>query len=195
MCSRSTAMPILVKMSSPKSETNLTTTRRILGIDPGSRLTGFGVIDFDGAGPSYVASGTIKSMDGAFADRLRQIFESVAGIVDEFRPDIVSVESVFMHKNAGSALKLGHARSAAICATFHHGAEIHEYAPREIKQAVVGSGAATKEQVQHMIVSILRLDGVPAEDAADALAAALCHGNQQRLRDRLGTGNAIAGAR
>ncbi len=195
MYNRSTVTPILVKMFSPKFEIDLTNKRRILGIDPGSRLTGFGVVDFDGDKPLYVASGTVKSMDGAFADRLRQIFESVGSIVDEFRPDIVSIESVFMHKNAGSALKLGQARSAAICATFQHGAEIHEYAPRAIKQAVVGSGAATKEQVQHMVVSILRLDGAPAEDAADALAAALCHGNQRRLHDRLGTGKAIAGAR
>lgn len=170
-------------------------TRRILGIDPGSRLTGFGVIDFHGSKATYVASGTVKSMDGAFADRLRQIFESIGGIVDEFRPDIVAVESVFMHKNAGSALKLGHARSAALCATFAHGAEIYEYAPREIKKAVVGTGAASKEQVQHMIVSILSLDGVPAPDAADALAAALCHGHQQRVHVQLGTGNAIAGVR
>jgi crossover junction endodeoxyribonuclease RuvC len=173
----------------------LTDKRRILGIDPGSRLTGFGVLDFRGDTPSYVASGTVKSMDGAFADRLRQIFESVGGIVQEFEPDIVVIESVFMHKNAGSALKLGHARSAAICATFKHGVEIFEYAPREIKQAVVGTGAATKEQVQHMVMSILSLGGTPAPDAADALAAALCHGNQHRIRAQLGTGNAVAGQR
>jgi len=172
-----------------------TTTRRILGIDPGSRLTGFGVVDFAGDKALYVTSGTIKSTDGAFADRLRQIFESVAKIVDEYQPDIVAIESVFMHKNAGSALKLGHARSAAICATFAHGVEIYEYAPREIKQAVVGTGAASKEQVQHMVVSILTLDGVPGPDAADALAAALCHGHQRRLHEQLGTGKAIAGAR
>jgi len=173
----------------------LTTKRRILGIDPGSRLTGFGVVDFDGDKAIYVASGAVKSIDGAFADRLRQIFDSVGGIVDEFRPDIVAIESVFMHKNAGSALKLGHARSAAICATFAHGVEVHEYAPREIKQAVVGTGAATKEQVQHMVVSILTLDGMPAPDAADALAAALCHGHQRKIHIQLGTGKAIAGAR
>jgi crossover junction endodeoxyribonuclease RuvC len=192
---RFTATLISAKKYWQRSETVLTTTQRILGIDPGSRLTGFGVIDFDGDKAAYVASGTVKSIDGAFADRLRQIFESVGGIVDEFRPDIVAVESVFMHKNAGSALKLGHARSAAICATFAHGVEIFEYAPREIKQAVVGTGAATKEQVQHMVVSILTLDGTPAEDAADALAAALCHGHQRRLQIQLGTGKAIAGAR
>ncbi len=170
------------------------TKRRILGIDPGSRLTGFGVVDFDGGKAVYIASGTVKSVEGAFADRLRQIFDSIGDIVDEFRPDIVSIESVFMHKNAGSALKLGHARSAAICATFKHGTEVFEYAPREIKQAVVGTGAATKEQVQHMVVSILSLDGSPAPDAADALAAALCHGHQRRLNAQLGTGKAIAGA-
>lgn len=173
----------------------MTDTQRILGIDPGSRLTGFGVLDFCGDAPTYVASGTVASDEGAFADRLRRIFDSVGGIVLEYRPDIVVVESVFMHKNAGSALKLGHARSAAICATFQHQLEVFEYAPREIKQAVVGTGAATKEQVQHMIVSILKLDGMPAPDAADALAAALCHGNQRRIQAHLGTGNAIAGQR
>ncbi len=169
--------------------------RRILGIDPGSRLTGFGVLDFDGDTPTYVSSGTVKSTDGGFADRLRQIFDAVGGIMSEFNPDIVAIESVFMHKNASSALKLGHARSAALCATFEHEVEVFEYAPREIKQAVVGTGSATKEQVQHMVVSILKLDGAPAPDAADALAAALCHGNQHRVRSLLGTGKRIAGLR
>lgn len=191
----SIAMPIFQNTFWLRYENALTTRRRILGIDPGSRLTGFGVVDFDGDKAIYVASGTVRSMDGAFADRLRQIFESVGSIVDEFRPDIVAVESVFMHKNAGSALKLGHARSAALCATFEHGAEVFEYAPRAIKKAVVGTGAATKEQVQHMIASILNLDGVPAPDAADALAAALCHGHQWSIHKQLGTGKAIAGAR
>lgn len=195
MSRRFTVTLILAKTFWQRSETVLTTKRRILGIDPGSRRTGFGVVDFDGDKARYITSGTVKSIDGAFADRLKQIFESIGGIVDEFRPDIVAIESVFMHKNAGSALKLGHARSAAICATFAHGVEVFEYAPREIKQAVVGTGAASKEQVQHMVVSILTLDGVPAEDAADALAAALCHGHQRRIHDQLGTGKAIAGAR
>jgi len=194
MSSRSTVMRKLVKTYLRKSEADLTIKRRILGIDPGSRLTGFGVVDFDGDRAVYVASGTVKSIDGAFADRLRQIFESIGSIVGEFRPDVVSIESVFMHKNPGSALKLGHARSAALCATFEHGCEVYEYAPREIKQAVVGTGAASKQQVQHMIVSILELDGAPAEDAADALAAAICHGHQCRIHARLGTGKAIAGA-
>jgi len=163
----------------------LTDNRRILGIDPGSRITGFGVVDFAGDSPIYIASGTISSPDGDFPDRLRQIFTSVGEIVAEYRPDVVAIESVFMHKNAGSALKLGHARSAALCATFEHDVEVVEYAPREIKQAIVGTGAASKEQVQHMVVALLNLEAVPVEDASDALAAALCHGHQRRLRARL----------
>jgi crossover junction endodeoxyribonuclease RuvC len=169
--------------------------RRILGIDPGSRFTGFGVLDFVGDKPAYVASGTIKSPDGTFPDRLKKIFVSVSDIVDEYRPDIVAIESVFMARNAGSALKLGHARSAALCATFAHDVQVFEYAPREVKQAVVGTGSASKEQVQHMVVSILQLDGVPASDAADALATAICHGNQRRLRSRLDTHSATASLR
>jgi crossover junction endodeoxyribonuclease RuvC len=170
----------------------LSDAKRILGIDPGSRLTGFGVLDFQGDAPSYVTSGTVKSIDGGFADRLRRIFEAVSDIVVEYQPDVVAIESVFMHKNASSALKLGHARAAALCATFGQNIEVFEYAPRAIKQAVTGTGSATKEQVQHMIVSLLQLDGTPAPDAADALAAALCHGNQQRMHAHLGTGARIA---
>ena len=170
----------------------MTDTVRILGIDPGSRLTGFGVVDVVGDRSTYVASGTIRSPDGAFADRLRKIYESVAEVVGEYRPAIVSVESVFMARNASSALKLGHARSAALCATFGYDVEVVEYAPREIKLAVVGTGAATKEQVQHMIVSLLNLDGVPAPDAADALAAAICHAHRQRLDAQVSDAGRVA---
>jgi crossover junction endodeoxyribonuclease RuvC len=166
---------------------------RILGIDPGSRLTGFGVVDFEADGATYVASGTVQSPDGEFPDRLKLIFESVREIVSEYRPDVVAIESVFVHRNAGSALKLGHARSAALCATFGSDVEVVEYAPREIKQAVVGIGSATKDQVQHMVVSLLHLDGEPSSDAADALATALCHGHQRRLHWRLSVKSAIAG--
>lgn len=173
----------------------MTQNRRILGIDPGSRLTGFGVVDIVRAESVYVASGTVRSHSGDFPSRLRQIFESIASIVDEYRPDVVAIESVFMHKNASSALKLGQARSAALCATFSRCLEVHEYAPREIKQAIVGTGAASKEQVQHMVVSLLRLTAVPAPDAADALAAALCHGHQRRIRLRLGEKLVVAGLR
>ena len=163
----------------------LTDKRRILGIDPGSRLTGFGVLDFDGDRPTYIASGTVKSPDGTLSDRLKRIFVSIGEIVSEYQPEVVAVESVFMARNAASALKLGHARSAALCATFAFDVEVFEYAPREIKQAVVGSGAASKEQVQHMVVSLLQLDGTPSPDAADALAAALCHGHHCKLKARL----------
>ena len=103
-----------------------------------------------------------------------------------------AIESVFMHKNAGSALKLGQARSAALCATFAFEVEVFEYAPREIKQAVVGTGAASKEQVQHMVVTLLALQGAPGSDAADALAAALCHGHQRRIGSQLDKHAAIA---
>lgn len=168
----------------------MTDKKRILGIDPGSRFTGFGVLDFVGDRASYVASGTIKSPDGSFPERLKKIFDSVSDVVVQYQPDIVAIESVFMAKNAGSALKLGHARSAAICATFAFDIEVFEYAPREIKQAVVGT--ASKDQVQHMVVSLLQLDGVPASDAADALAAAICHGHQRRLQSRLGAQQATA---
>jgi crossover junction endodeoxyribonuclease RuvC len=173
----------------------LTDKRRILGIDPGSRYTGFGVLDFEGDRPAYVASGTIGSPDGTFPERLRKIFEAVGEVVEQYRPDIVAIESVFMARNAGSALKLGHARSAALCATFAFDVEVFEYAPREIKQAVVGTGSASKEQVQHMVVSLLQLDGVPASDAADALAAAICHGHQRRLRSRLSDDKVVASLR
>ncbi len=173
----------------------VTRKRRILGIDPGSRVTGFGVVDVVRAESFYVASGTVRSLTGDFPNRLRQIFESITAIVDDYRPDVVAIESVFMHKNASSALKLGQARSAALCATFSRCPEVYEYAPREIKQAVVGTGAASKEQVQHMVVSLLRLSAVPAPDAADALAAALCHGHQRRIRQRLGEQLVVAGLR
>lgn len=153
------------------------------------------MLDFDGDRPSYVASGAVRSPDGSFPDRLRQIFVSVGEIVAEYQPDIVAIESVFMAKNAGSALKLGHARSAALCATFAFDIDVFEYAPREIKQAVVGTGSASKEQVQHMVVALLQLDCAPSSDAADALAAALCHGNQRALRSRLAGHSALAGLR
>lgn len=173
----------------------MTVKRRILGIDPGSRLTGFGVLDYEGDRPAYVASGTIKSPDGPFPDRLKKIFISVNEIVDQYRPDIVAIESVFMAQNAGSALKLGHARSAALCATFAFDVEVFEYSPREIKLAVVGTGSASKEQVQHMVVSLLQLDGLPAMDASDALATAICHGQQRRMRSRLSNENVMASLR
>jgi crossover junction endodeoxyribonuclease RuvC len=120
---------------------------------------------------------------------------SIGEIVAEYQPDIVAVETVFMARNAGSALKLGQARSAALCATFAYELEVHEYAPREIKQAVVGTGAATKEQVQHMIVAMLQLNATPSADAADALATAICHGHQRALQKHLGEHVIVANLR
>ncbi len=173
----------------------LSERERILGIDPGSRLTGFGVLDFAGNEAAYVASGSVQSIDGDFAERLELIFRSVANIVAEYRPHVVAIESVFMHRNASSALKLGHARSAAICATFEARLRVFEYSPREIKQAIVGTGAGTKEQIQHMVRAILKLDGDLSPDAADALATALCHGHQRRLNTRLSNTVAVASSR
>ena len=168
---------------------------RILGIDPGSRLTGFGVIDCQGQFASYVASGSVNSVEGEFPERLLVIFHSISEIVTNYRPDVVAIESVFMHRNASSALKLGHARSAAICATFELQPKIFEYAPREIKQAVVGTGAATKEQIQHMVRQLLELEGNPAPDAADALAVALCHANRREMTRVIGNATLAAGAK
>ncbi len=152
---------------------------RILGIDPGSRVTGYGIVDTDGYRSRHVASGCIRAGDGAFAGRLEQIFDAVRDIVGQYRPAQVAVERVFMNRNADSALKLGQARAAAICATFGSDVELFEYAARAVKQAVVGRGAAQKQQVQHMIQVLLQLAELPAEDEADALAVALCHAHRQ----------------
>lgn len=171
----------------------MTERQRILGIDPGSRLTGFGVLDCASNCATYVASGAVRTGAGAFPERLRMIFHSIKEIVEEYQPDVVAIESVFMHRNAGSALKLGQARSAAICATFGFELEIHEYAPREIKQAIVGTGAASKDQVLHMVRSLLELDGDPSPDAADALATALCYAHQRRLHLKVSSSAAIVG--
>jgi len=161
----------------------LTDTTRILGIDPGSRVTGYGIIESDGAATRYVASGCLHLGNGEFAGRLREIFLRIGDLVAEFSPGHVAIEQVFVHKNADSALKLGHARAAAICATFSGAVSLHEYAAREIKQAIVGSGGAQKHQVQHMVKAILALESCPVSDEADALAVALCHAHSFRLRD------------
>lgn len=167
---------------------------RILGIDPGSRITGYGVVDFDGPTSRYVASGTVRCGDGDLPARLREIFASLGEVIATHAPDESAIEQVFMHRNADSALKLGQARGAAICACTSHDLAIGEYTPRQIKQAVVGSGAATKAQVQQMVQRLLALAAVPPSDAADALAVALCHGQARRLADRVGsTGRLRAG--
>jgi len=148
---------------------------RILGIDPGSRATGFGVIDSDGIKSVHVASGTIRPQGESLPERLGLIFQQVAHIVSDQEPQEMAVEEVFVANNASSALKLGQARGAAICAGVLGNLSISEYSPRAVKQAVVGTGAASKEQVQHMVRVLLKLEGHIAADQADALAVALCH--------------------
>jgi len=154
----------------------------ILGIDPGSQVTGFGVIVVEGRAMRYLASGCIRTRGGEMADRLRIIFEGATRLVDQYQPDEISVERVFMHRNADSALKLGQARAAALCGTFLRAASVHEYAAREVKLAVTGSGAAEKVQVAHMVRKLLAVRGPLAADAADALAVAICHAQLRKGR-------------
>lgn len=153
---------------------------RILGIDPGSRKTGFGVIDAEGSRASYVTSGVIRLPDKSLPERLKVIFESVSQIIAEHQPQQMAVEDVFFARDPRAALKLGQARGAAIVAGVTAELEVAEYAARAVKQSVVGSGAATKDQVQQMVTRLLKLPGVPAEDAADGLAIALCHAQSLR---------------
>jgi crossover junction endodeoxyribonuclease RuvC len=155
---------------------------RILGIDPGSQATGFGVIDWRDGDARYVASGAIRTSGAAFAPRLRQIFVGVLELVREYRPGEVAIERVFMHRNADSALKLGQARGAAICAVYSGASTLYEYAPREVKLAIVGQGGAQKEQVQLMVRNLLRLQGELGPDAADAIGLALCHAYSRGTR-------------
>lgn len=153
----------------------------ILGIDPGSRKTGFGVISSVSGRIEYVSSGVIRMKDGdTLPERLKTIFTSVSDIIQRHCPQEFAIENVFMAKSAGSALKLGQARGAAIVAAVHHDLPVAEYEARKVKQSVVGTGAADKSQVQHMVMSLLNLPGSPQEDAADALAVALCHANTQQ---------------
>jgi crossover junction endodeoxyribonuclease RuvC len=149
--------------------------RRILGIDPGSRVTGYGIVDSDGVRTAWVASGCIRLGDGDMAGRLGAIFAEVQALARRYEPRELAIEQVFVSRNAAAALKLGQARGAAICAAVSAGLSVSEYAPRAVKQAVVGTGRAEKLQVQHMVRLILRLDAEPPADAADALAVALAH--------------------
>lgn len=153
----------------------------ILGIDPGSRKTGFGIINVVGSRQEYITSGVIR-IDTQFTlpERLKVIFDSVTQIIQEHSPQEMAVESVFMSKSAGSALKLGQARGAAIVAAVNQELPVSEYEARKVKQAVVGNGNADKLQVQHMVKTLLKLQGTPQEDAADALAIALCHAQTQQ---------------
>lgn len=151
----------------------------ILGIDPGSRVTGYGIIKEHGGGLCYIDSGCIRTAVGALNQRLLQIFNGVCELMEAFQPNEIAIEEVFMHKNANSALKLGHARGAAMVACASHRLQISEYSAREVKQSVVGYGAAEKEQVSQMVVQLLSLNAAPQKDAADALAIAICHSHMR----------------
>jgi crossover junction endodeoxyribonuclease RuvC len=163
---------------------------RILGLDPGSRITGYGVVDAGREGVRYVASGCIRVGNGAMAGRLLEIHRHVTELVDAYAPGEIAVERVFMHRNPDSALKLGQARGAALCAACHAGAPVFEYAPRAVKQTVTGTGGAEKSQVMHMVKALLALNGKLGADAADALAIAVCHAQHRGgvARGRPGNG-------
>lgn len=153
------------------------------------------MLDTDGRRHAYVDSGCIRAGNGDLPGRLKVIFDGIRELVTRYKPDALAIEQVFMNKNADSALKLGQARGAAICAAMTEDLAVGEYAPREIKQAVVGTGAAEKVQVQHMVSVLLKLDATPQADAADALAVALCHSHQYFTHSRVPADPALKGAR
>jgi crossover junction endodeoxyribonuclease RuvC len=149
---------------------------RILGLDPGLRITGFGIIDALGSQLRYVASGCIRSRDGGeLPDRLKTLLDGVREVITTYAPEQVAVEKVFVNVNPQSTLLLGQARGAVICGAVSCSLPVHEYTALQVKQAVVGYGKAHKTQVQHMVQRLLALDGTPSADAADALACAICH--------------------
>lgn len=158
---------------------------RILGIDPGSRITGYGIIDIDGKETRHVTSGCVRLGDAPFPERLRLIFDGICGVVSAYRPTETAIEQVFTHRNSASALKLGQARGAAMTACATQSVPVHEYSARLIKQAIVGNGNAAKAQVQHMVKVLLSLTESPEADAADALAVALCHYHTQQMVARV----------
>jgi crossover junction endodeoxyribonuclease RuvC len=153
--------------------------QRILGIDPGSRATGYGVIEKKESRLSYVTCGVIRLGDKyEFNDRLKVIYDGLCEVIETHKPTVAAVEDVFVAANPRTALKLGHARGAAVLAALQKGMQVHDYTPRMVKQAVVGYGNADKQQVQQMVRVLLQLSSSPSADAADALAVAMCHANQ-----------------
>jgi len=158
---------------------------RILGIDPGSRRTGYGVIDVAGSKIAYISSGIIRLPEESLPDRLKIIFDGVSEIIEQYHPQHMGIEEVFFAKDPRAALKLGQARGAAIVAGVNAGLPVGEYSARSVKQAVVGTGAADKHQVQMMITQLLKLSQAPSEDAADALAVAICHAHSKHTNAAL----------
>ncbi len=161
----------------------------VLGIDPGSRATGYGVVRGHGQELKCVGAGVIRAAtDGTFFQRLDRIYSGVTSIIEEYSPSVCAVEDMFFARNAKSALKLGHARAAAVLAAVHCGLPVYEYTPLQVKKAVVGYGRADKTQVQRMVSLLLGLGSAPASDAADALAVAICHASAVRLAARVSAG-------
>lgn len=163
----------------------------ILGIDPGSRITGYGLINSVGVKNEYVASGCIRVKGETLPEKLKYIFDGVSEVIDTYIPQEMSIEQVFLSKNADSALKLGQARGAAIVAATTQDVPVFEYAARRVKQSVVGKGSADKTQVQHMVMTLLKLSAAPQVDASDALAIALCHANSRLTMVKMGGANAV----
>jgi crossover junction endodeoxyribonuclease RuvC len=166
-----------LKVSSPLTPHSSPDARtRILGIDPGLRITGFGVLDQSGQQLTYVASGRIRSPDsGSLDQRIKVILDGLDKVITEYRPAQVVIEKVFVNVNPNSTLLLGQARGTAICAAVMHELPVAEYTALQVKQSVVGNGHAQKHQVQEMVRRLLKLGGNPSPDAADALACAICH--------------------
>ncbi|TCS33520.1 Holliday junction endonuclease RuvC [Paucimonas lemoignei] len=160
---------------------------KILGIDPGLRITGFGVIHKEGNKLTYIASGTIKTPDADLPQRLKTILASVGEVVQTYRPDCAAIEKVFVNVNPQSTLLLGQARGAAICALVAADLLVAEYTALQVKKAVVGHGQAQKQQMQDMVQRLLQLPGVPGKDAADALGVAICHANNRDVLSVLGS--------
>lgn len=158
----------------------------VLGIDPGSRVTGYGVIETDGSHSRHIGSGCIRTADGDFPLRLGQIFDGISAVIRQWQPGEVAIEQVFVSRNASSALKLGQARGAAVAAIVTQHLPVFEYTPAAVKQGLVGNGRAEKEQVQHMVRVLLRLQGKMRLDESDALAVALCHAHSQATRRQIG---------
>lgn len=159
---------------------------RVIGLDPGSRVTGFGVIEINGDAFHHIESGNIRLPDWTLAERLRLIFERLSEVVQRVQPEVMAVEKVFMARNVQSALTLGHARGVALLVAANNGMEIVEYSALQVKQATVGKGKAAKQQVQHMVRVLLGLQQPPPLDTADALACAICHLNTTKGVARLG---------
>lgn len=165
----------------------------IIGIDPGSRLTGYGIIEKEGQQLHFVDAGTIRTETMDMPERLKRIFDGLSRIIDFHQPTESAIEQVFMAQNPDSALKLGQARGAAITALVNMNLSVAEYTARQIKQSVVGYGAAEKEQVQMMVMRLLNLTIQPQADAADALACAICHAHTSGSLNRLAVMNALGG--